>query len=108
MDRYSGPIEPGMTFLWEPFLPHATVHVKVTRVTGPGDDEKIEIAESTCILSGGHEQRIWTRSWGRRYLGNTRTDGDYDGDEVWNEESRFREAVIAVPLPAEKKEEGRG
>ena len=78
---YKGPINPGDVFAWEPDLPHARELVVVTRITGPGEDQTIEHALGVAVLSGGHEQRVWTRP----------LDGD---EEVWNDESRFREAVV--------------
>lgn len=106
---YQGEIKVGMKFLWEPFIPHATEHCIVTRITGPGEDEKIAVPGSTCILSGGHERRIWTRSWvSSKPVTNG---GDYTAREVYNDEGRFREAVIVVPASpdaAEKQGEHRG
>lgn len=60
-DGYHGPIEAGMTFVWEPNKPHARKVVTVLRVD-----------------RSHHDARIWT------------------SEEVWNEESRFREAVVDV------------
>jgi hypothetical protein len=91
---YKGPIEPGMTFLWEPFIPHATEHLRVDRVTGPGDDEiVVDIPGTRCTVSGGHETRVWSRSW----VATSKISGDYTGPSVFNDESRFRGAVVRIP-----------
>lgn len=78
-------------FAWEPDLPHAQELVVVTRLSGPGRDAEIKHACGTAIISGGHDLRIWTRRLsGERFWtadGAART-------EVWNDESRFREAVV--------------
>lgn len=66
---YDGPIEPGMTFVWEPLKPHACLHVQVTRVEG---------------------EMLWTRSW----VKHSRVNGAYEGEETWNEVGRVREAVM--------------
>lgn len=63
---YSGEIRPNHVFAWEPDLPHARELVIVTKITG--DDR---------------ERLIWT----------VPIDG---GDEVYNDESRFREACCAT------------
>lgn len=78
---YKGRINPGDVFAWEPDLPHARELVVVTRISTPDNDKVIVHARGSAVISGGHEQRIWTRS----------IDGD---DEFWNDESRFREAVV--------------
>lgn len=78
MADYEGPIEVGMTFLWEPMKPHATVHIKVASVVDNGEEKWIE-----------------TRSW----VARDKVSGGYDGDPGWNDEGRFREAVIPVPDP---------
>lgn len=73
---YLGPIEVGMQFLWEPMKPHATEHMKVIQTNVNGDGE------------------LWitTRSW----VAESKISGDYVGTTCWNDESRFREAVILV------------
>ncbi len=67
---YGGEIEPGMVFAWEPDLPHARELVVVTRITG-----------------SPRRPAIWTRP----ILGSR-------DDEVWNEISRFREAVVPTNM----------
>lgn len=65
-ESYRGDIHPFQVFAWEPFLPHASEFVIVTRITGPADDRQVwckSIADSAV-------------SWG-----------------VSNDEDRFREAV---------------
>lgn len=76
MADYIGPIEVGMRFLWEPMKPHATDHMKVieTKINGDG------------------ELWITTRSW----VADSQVSGDYVGTTAWNDESRFREAVVLV------------
>lgn len=66
-DNLAGPIEVGQRFIWEPHKPKAREYITVTRI--------VDIE--------GDERRIWTRS-------------DSDGEECWNEESRFREACVRV------------
>lgn len=65
-DIYNGPIEVGMLFLWEPFERHARCLIQVTRVDKPENDEA----------------RIFSR--------------EVNLPESWNDESRFREAVVRV------------
>jgi hypothetical protein len=71
MPDYANPIETGMTFLWEPMLPWATAHIKVTKVS---------------------EDWVWCRSW----IPTDAISGDYTGPELANETDRFRQAVIPV------------
>lgn len=63
-----GPIEVGQRFIWEPDIPASWALVEVTRV------QTIE----------GDETRIWTKGLA----------GFHVPEQVWNEESRFREACI--------------
>jgi hypothetical protein len=68
--NYSGEIKVGDLFLWEANLPHAREEVIVVRIDTPTKDER----------------KIWCRNSLRpmhMYLNKT----------VWNDESRFREAV---------------
>lgn len=65
---YTGPIEVGMRFVWEPELPPARC--------------LIEVAKVVPVLGG--DSKIFTFVPGSVV------------DPVWNEESRFREAVIPV------------
>lgn len=60
-----GPILPGQRFVWEPYLPHAYEILTVTRIQERQDGET----------------RIYSR--GERFRPN---------EELWNDESRFREA----------------
>lgn len=64
---YSGPIEPGMRFTWEPNDPHARCDLTVTRVVKRAPAE-------TMVFSVEDGER----------------------EECWNDESRFREAVAAL------------
>lgn len=82
MQEYTGPIEKGMQFLWEPMLPHATQHIIVTKRTINADDE----------------MWIETRAW----VPDSKISGDYVGETAWNDESRFREAVVLVVTPPEE------
>jgi hypothetical protein len=85
---YAGEIAPGEIFAWEPDLPHARELVLVTRVIGDA-------------ASG--DRRIYTRGLDDRApkaLGSTP-----HVLERWNEESRFREAVVPTlmkPWPVER------
>lgn len=76
MKKYKGPIEVGMTFLWEPMKPHATTHIIVTARKINEDDE----------------MWIETQDW----VQTTKISGGYTGDKWWNDESRFREACVLV------------
>lgn len=88
---YTGPIEPGMVFAWEPDLPKARELIIVTRVTQPGDPDapggsEVEHATGTAYFLPPLETTIWAQS----LTGND--------SEISNTESRFREAVKATPL----------
>lgn len=76
-EPYTGPIEVGMTFLWEPMKPWATEHVKVVEVKDNGEE-------------------LWmtTKGWEP----TSRVSGDYTGPVYWNSEDRFREAVVLVEV----------
>lgn len=76
MQEYTGPIERGMRFLWEPMKPHATEHLIVIERKINSDDE----------------MWITTRSW----VATSKVTGDYTGETCYNDESRFREAVMLV------------
>lgn len=65
-----GPILVGEEFIWEPALPNVRERVRVTR---------------TKDLGSIHQNRIWTVSLDKPETG-----------EVWNDESRFREACVRV------------
>lgn len=82
MQEYTGPIERGMRFLWEPMKPHATRHIKVIKREINSDDE----------------MWIETREW----VADSKISGDYVGKTCWNDESRFREAVVLVVDPPEE------
>lgn len=82
MHEYEGPIEKGMRFLWEPMKPHATEHLIVIERRINEDDE----------------MWITTRAW----VATSKVDGGYTGQTCWNDESRFREAVIPVITPPEE------
>lgn len=62
---FAGPIAVGDSFIWEPHKPHARARCTVTRVEDRGSP---------------HQNRVWST--------------DASGLEVWNDESRFREACI--------------
>ena len=82
--QYNGPIEPGMVFAWEPDLPHARELCVVTKI---GDAlPPLTVAHSTgkATIYRGDGQMIYSRSI------------QLNGDEVYNEISRFREAVHAT------------
>lgn len=71
---YSGPIEPGDVFAWEPDLPHARELVVVSRI-------------ERQVSGAGYQCRVWCR----------RIDGTeyFDGrKEVYNPEDVFRAAVV--------------
>jgi hypothetical protein len=80
MRWYAGPIEPGEIYAWEPDLPHARQLMLVTRVANRAPDEPA----------------IWCAPI---------ADGQAQHDKaVWNDESRFREAVVPTimnPWPTE-------
>lgn len=78
---YKGAIGVGDVFAWEPDLPHARELCVVTRITGPLEPEAITHSRGTAVLFRGSETTILTRPLG-------------GGKEVWNDESRFREAVV--------------
>jgi hypothetical protein len=85
MQEYTGPIERGMRFLWEPMLPHATQHCIVI-------DRKI---------NSDDEMWITTRAW----VATSKVSGDYTGETCYNDEGRFREAVVLVVDPPEDQDE---
>lgn len=60
-----GPIEVGQRFIWEKDNPKARINIVVTKVVEYSNDE-------TAI----HTKQV------------------HGGDEVWNDESRFREACV--------------
>ncbi len=67
---YQGPIKVGQVFIWEKDTVRAWARVKVTKIEPrPGDETRIH----TLILKT--------------------TSGKDEGREVWNDISRFREAV---------------
>ena len=68
---YDGDIKVGDLFTWEPGLSHAEEEIIVVRIDDRPNDERI----------------IWCRS-------SLRPMHMYFNKTVWNEESRFREAVI--------------
>lgn len=78
-DAYDGPIEPGMCFWWEPESAYAFCEVRVTRLAdeGPGGERLIYATPST---------------------------GRDAGNEYGNNESRFREAVVLIPVTARGRE----
>lgn len=67
---YAGPIEPGMQFVWERDKPHARCTVTVTKV----------------VERQFRDRQIW--AYDDRFCKPPR--------EVWNDESRFREAVTPI------------
>jgi hypothetical protein len=67
---YRGPIKNGMAFVWEPDKPHAVAQIEVIETKYIGADHLV-LAK---ILYGPDV--------GRAY---------------WNDESRFREAVVPLP-----------
>lgn len=72
IQRYDGPIEVGMRFIWEPDDPRAFALIEVTRLIDRSPDERI----------------IWSKRVRAARAGPTKAD-----DDVWSEEGRFREAV---------------
>lgn len=85
--RYEGPIEIGEIFAWEPDIPRARELVIVCQVDEIQNDER----------------RIWTLNLNSPMRGNPdrwraamRHTAQFalDGAPVWNDESRFREAVV--------------
>lgn len=70
---YDGKIEVGQEFIWEPDKPHARAIIKVTEIKASGPED-------------GPDDEIWI---GSKTVGDDQT--------YWNEESRFREAVIPAP-----------
>jgi hypothetical protein len=79
---YTEVILPGMIFAWEPDLPHARCLLIVTKITGPQPTFEIKHGRGTAVISSRHDHLIWSKYFPTR---------EY---EVWNDESRFREAVI--------------
>lgn len=73
---YAGPITVGDYFIWEPSKPNAWAHVQVTGI------DTVD-SQGTPF----DERRIWTVTLSR----SPRAGG---GDLAWNEEGRFREAVV--------------
>lgn len=68
---YLGEIKVGDLFVWEPNLAHAYDEIIVVRIDTPNNDER----------------KIWCRSHLRKmHL--------YFNKTVWNDEGRFREAVV--------------
>lgn len=85
--QYEGPIEVGMIFAWEPDVPTARQLAVVCEITTPADDEI----------------RIWTmgldspmREQPERWKAAMRHVSShlFEGAPTWNDESRFREAVV--------------
>lgn len=70
IEIYQGPIAQGMRFVWMPHQPLARRCLEVTKV----------IPENSR-----HEAKIYTCEFGQK-----------DTSEIWNDESRFREACIPV------------
>ncbi len=100
--HYEGDLHVGQVFAWEPDIPTARMLVIICAITGPGEDEVINHDRGVAIISGGHETRIWTlaldspmrRCPERWRAAMQHAGGTYvSGAPVWNDESRFREAV---------------
>jgi hypothetical protein len=72
---YTGEIKVGGLFLWEPTLPSARVEIIVVRIDAFENDER----------------KIWSR-------GSERKMHMYFNKTVWNDERRFREAVVPSSL----------
>jgi len=75
---YRGPIDIGMRFIWEPDLPHARQEIMVIGVMTDADP--------------------FNRKIQARALSPNLFPGQGIGNQVWNDEGRFREAC--VPLEA--------
>lgn len=74
-DQYpEGPIEPGMLFLWEPYLPRSMSLVRVVETSRNADGE------------------LWIYT--ARIMDHP--DNPTRADRCWNDESRFREAAARV------------
>lgn len=82
---YGAEIRVGQVFAWEPDLPYAREMLVVTRVGGAPPDTVIHHATGTATLSGGSADKIWARP-----IDGTR--------EYYNDESRFREAVVPTTM----------
>ena len=80
---YPGEIRLGMVFAWEPNLPYARELCVVTGISGPMEPITFNHARGVAVISRSNETTIYTRPL-----------GDLNKEEVWNEESRFREAVV--------------
>jgi len=87
-EGYDGPINPGDHFIWEPDKPSAWCHIEVMRVEDRGTTDRV----------------VWTR-----VVQSNRFNPE--GQETWNDESRFREAcrpcdargvLLSVTLPLDQ------
>lgn len=88
---YDGEILPGQVFAWEPDLPHARELLVVTRVGGPPPPgQVIEHARGTAIFPPPLGVLIWSRRFDGERFGTTAS----FAREVYNDEERFREAVV--------------
>lgn len=83
---YKGPIRVGDVFAWEPDLPSARELCVVTRVDAPPPSPLVvEHLRGTATISCGTEYGVYCNS-------------QFEGREVFNDESRFREAVVPTRL----------
>lgn len=89
---YEGPIEVGMVFAWEPDLPHARELLVVTRIGGPLAPLVANHGAGSAVIFRGDddERKIWSTFFGEDPMPWRRG----QDREVWNDESRFREAVV--------------
>lgn len=100
MRWYAGEIRPGMVFAWEPGLPHARELIMVTRIASPPPPETVRHATGVAVINSSSDDAVvYTRSLAaertRPMRGATLLRPDLpEGAEVWNEVSRFREAVV--------------
>lgn len=84
---YEGPIEPGEVFAWEPDIPTARQLVIVCQVDDAlGDERRIWTLDLNSPLRGRPDRwKAAMRHTARSFI---------DGAPTWNDESRFREAVV--------------
>jgi hypothetical protein len=79
---YAGQIRIGQVFAWEPDLSHARELLVVTRIGPPPPPTAVHHSRGVAIISNGSDDVVYTRHF---------PDGK---TEVWNDLSRFREAVV--------------
>lgn len=75
LPTYDGPVHTGLTFVYQPLVPTATVHVQVIDVaTDMGLDEDIVLMTS------------WVK--------HSKANGAYEGELTWVPLDHFRESVM--------------